>query len=131
MATHAIIREADRPRIDRGGGAATVQMTTAAAGARGLMNGFTDLPPGGGIPLHWHDVEEAVLVVAGDAVAVIDGVEHSAGPGDTVWVAAGVPHCFLNRSARPVRIFWTYASAAATRTLAETGETRPVAAEGA
>lgn len=70
------------------------------------------------------------MVLEGDAVAVLDGVEHHLGPGDTTWIAANIPHFFRNASAAaPMRIFWTYASVTATRTLVATGETRPVAAE--
>lgn len=119
----AIRREADRPRIARGGGAATVQMITPDTGAVALLNGFTDIPPGGGIPLHFHNCEESVLIVAGVALVEIEGEAQHAGTGDVVWIAAGLRHRFSNPSAgAPLRIFWTYASAAATRTLVGTGE---------
>lgn len=124
-------REAGRPRIARGGGASTVQMITPDSGARDILNGFTDIPPGAGIPLHFHNCEESVLIVAGRAAVEIDGRRHEAAAGDVVWVPAGLPHRFSNPSAgAPLRIFWTYASAGATRTLVATGEERPVAAEG-
>ena len=125
----SILTEAGRPRFDRGGGAATVHMATAACGARGLLNGFTDIPAGGAIPLHLHDVEESVLVLTGRATAEIDGTPHPVGPGDVVWIEAGAPHRFVAGPDGPVRIFWTYASAAATRTLVASGETRPVSDE--
>ncbi|NNU80319.1 cupin domain-containing protein [Halovulum dunhuangense] len=126
----SIVREQERPRVARGGGAATVQMVTAAAGARTMINGFTDIPPGAGIPLHFHDCEESVLVVSGRALVELDGVRHEAEAGCVTFVPSGVPHRFLNPSeAEPLRIFWTYASGSATRTLVETGETRPIATE--
>ena len=56
--------------------------------------------------------------------------EHHLQPGDTTWIATGVPHRFCNLSAtEPMKIFWTYASVDATRTLVATGETRRVDAE--
>jgi quercetin dioxygenase-like cupin family protein len=49
---------------------------------------------------------------------------------DTTWIAANVPHRFVNASSdAPMRIFWTYASIDADRTIIATGETRPIAAE--
>ena len=58
------------------------------------------------------------MVLEGDAIAELDGVQHQMGANDTTWVAAGVPHRFINASAtRPMRIFWTYASVDATRTV--------------
>jgi len=129
-AKSAIRREAERPVHARGGGASTVQMVTPDSGARSFINGFTDIPPGGGIPLHFHNCEESVLVVSGEALVEIDGETRPARATDVVWIAANVPHRFLNPSpGEPLRIFWTYASATATRTLVETGEERPVVSE--
>ena len=125
-----ILHESDRPKIARPGGAATVQMVTPDCGAAAFLNGFTDIPPGGAIPLHFHDCEESVLVVSGAARVEIDGTFHEAKAGDVTWLSAGVPHRFLNPSeSEPLRIFWTYASVTATRTLVETGETGPILAE--
>lgn len=126
----AHVREASKPRHARAGGASTVQMITPSEGAKELLNGFTDIPPGSGIPLHYHNVEESVLVLAGHPDVEIDGQVTKAGPTDVLWIAAGLPHRFVNRSeSEPVRIFWTYASADATRTLVETGQTARVAVE--
>ncbi len=122
MTGSALRREADRPRIARGGGASTVQMITPDTGARNILNGFTDIPPGGGIPLHFHDCEESVLIVTGHALIEIEGALHPAQAGDVCWIAAGLKHRFSNPSPdTALRIFWTYASAAATRTLVESG----------
>ena len=69
-------------------------------------------------------------MLEGRAVAVVDGAEHAVGAGDTVWIPPEMPHYFRNASGtEPLRIFWTYADAHATRTMVATGETRPVAAE--
>lgn len=126
----AVLRPAERPLANRGGGARTIPMVTPACGSTQLLNGFTLFEPGAAIPLHFHNCEESVLIVEGDAIAVINGVEHQLGSGDTTWLAPNIPHFFRNASATdPMRIFWTYASVEANRTLVENGETRPIAAE--
>ena len=126
----AVIRPAEQPMADRGGGARTIPLVTPRSGARQLINGITIIAPGAAIPLHFHDCEESVIVLEGNAVAVIDGEETSVGPGDTSWIPPLLPHFFRNPSATDtLRIFWTYASVTATRTLVATGETRAVAAE--
>jgi quercetin dioxygenase-like cupin family protein len=131
MTGSALRREADRLRIARGGGASTVQMITPDTGARQILNGFTDIPPGAGIPLHFHDCEESVLIVTGEAQVEIAGALHRAQSGDVVWIAAGLAHRFSNPSDnRPLRIFWTYASAEATRTIVETGAVSRIASAG-
>jgi len=129
-ATAIVLRPSEQPLADRGGGARTIPMVTPACGSAQMLNGFTMFEPGARIGLHFHNCEESVLVVEGEAIAMIDGVEHHLKAGDTTWVPAEVPHFFRNPSATAsMKIFWTYASIAATRTLVATGETRPVAAE--
>ena len=125
-----ILRPAERPVADRGGGSRTIALVTPGCGAQDMMNGITIIGPGSAIPEHFHNCEESVVVLEGQGVAVIEGVRHPVGPGDTSWIPPGVPHFFCNGSDRaPLRIFWTYASAEPTRTLVATGETRPVSAE--
>jgi putative monooxygenase len=126
----AVLRPSDRIPHDRGGGCSTVQLVTPACGASQLINGITTFAPGAAIGLHWHNCEESVMVLEGDAVVVVGDVEHPLKAGDTTWLPPNVPHFFRNASQeRPMRIFWTYASANATRTLAATKEERPIAEE--
>jgi putative monooxygenase len=130
MATSAILRPGEQPMADRGGGARTIPLVTPASGSTQLLNGITIFDPGAAIGLHFHNCEESVMVLEGKAIAVLDGVEHRLGPGDTTWIQADVPHYFRNASTTEgMQIFWTYASIQATRTLVATGETRPIAAE--
>jgi putative monooxygenase len=126
----AILRIDERPMANRGGGARTIPMVTPGCGSTELINGFTLFEPGAAIGMHFHNCEESVLIIEGEAIATIDGVEHRLSAGDTTWVAPNVPHFFRNVSdTAPMRIFWTYASIEATRTLVASGETRPIAAE--
>lgn len=125
-----VIRPADQPVADRGGGNRTIPLVMPGTGAQQLINGMTIIAPGGAIGEHFHDCEESVIVLEGNGIAVIDGAEHLVGPGDTSWIPPGLRHYFRNASTvETLRIFWTYASVTATRTLVATGETRPVAAE--
>ena len=126
----AILRLSERPTNDRGGGARTTPLVTRACGSTSLINGITAFDPGAAIGLHHHNCEESVMVIEGRAIVEIDGVRHSLQTGDTTWIPANLPHRFINASdAAPMRIFWTYASIDATRTMAATGETRSIDAE--
>jgi len=126
----AILREAEHPKISRAGGASTTQLVTPACGAGAFLSGFTDIPPQAAIPLHYHNCEEAVLVVSGRAIVEVDGEQFGASAGDVVWQPENLPHRFINPSkTEPLRIYWTYASVDATRTLVATGETGPILAE--
>jgi putative monooxygenase len=126
----AILRPADIRPHERGGGARTIPLVTSQVGSRSLLNGITEFGPGGSIPLHTHNCEESVMVLEGEAIAEIDGLRHRMGPTDTTWVPADVPHRFINASeTAPMRIFWTYASIDATRTIVATGDTRSIDSE--
>jgi quercetin dioxygenase-like cupin family protein len=95
-----------------------------------MINGITAFEPGAAIGLHKHNCEESVMVLDGQAIAEIDGVQHYLGPNDTTWIPADIPHRFINASgSESMRIFWTYASIDATRTMLTTGETRSIDAE--
>ena len=118
----AILRPNELKSYDRGGGARTTPLVSPALGASGFINGITEFAAGVAIPFHSHNCEESVMLLEGEA--------HRMSPLDTTWIPPNVPHRFRNLSnEKPMKIFWTYASVTATRTLIETGETRPVSAE--
>lgn len=119
-----ILRPSQLAVKDRGSGIRTTPLVTARTGSIQMLNGITTLDPGAAVPLHFHNCEESVLVVSGDAIATVDGVEHRLAPGDMSWIPAGVPHFFRNLSdSEPMSIFWTYGSMDATRTMVATGIT--------
>ena len=126
----AIVRASGQPVADRGSGNRTIPMVMPSSGTSTVINGITIIAPHSAIQEHYHNCEESILILEGDAIAVIDGERHHLQAPDVSWVAANVPHYFQNASdTEPLRIFWTYASIAATRTSVATGETRPIAAE--
>lgn len=115
---------------ERGGGARTIPLVTPHIGAGSFLNGMTIFKPGAAIPLHTHNCEESVLLLEGNAIAEIDGERHEIKAGDISWIPEGVPHRFINASqTEGMKILWIYARTDATRTLVETGDTRPVLAE--
>lgn len=119
--TPAILRPDTLPVNDRGNGARTIPLVTRACGSTSLINGITAFDPGAKIGLHYHNCEESVLILEGEAIAEIGGTRHSLKAGDTTWIPANLPHRFLNETDAPMRIFWTYADIDATRTMVETG----------
>lgn len=126
----SILRPSDVRPHDRGGGARTTPLVTRKCGSTSLLNGITAFEGGAQIPLHSHNCEESVMVLEGNAIAIIDGIEYPLETHDTTWIPSGVPHCFKNASStEKMSIFWTYASVDATRTLIATGETRSIDAE--
>lgn len=129
MTEPAILRPTALMTNDRGGGARTTPLVTRSCGSTSLINGITAFDPGAAIGMHMHNCEESVMVIEGEAIAEIDGVQHYLATNDTTWIPANVPHRFINATDQPMRIFWTYANIDATRTMIATGETRTIDAE--
>lgn len=129
-AKYAVLRPDQIKSHDRGGGARTTPLVMPSVGATTFINGMTEFGPGAAIPFHSHNCEESVVLLSGHAYLDIDGEVQELKPQDTTFIPPNVPHRFRNMSqTEPMKILWIYASANATRTLMETGETRPVSAE--
>jgi quercetin dioxygenase-like cupin family protein len=125
-----VLRPSEIRSHDRGGGARTTPLVNPTIGAKGFINGITEFAPGAAIPFHSHNCEESVVLLEGDAMLDIGGKEFPVKPFETTWIPPNVSHRFRNLSATlPMKILWIYASTQATRTVTETGETRPVSAE--
>lgn len=118
-----ILRPAELPRKDRGNGASTVPLVGAHLSATSFLNGITTFAPGAAIGHHSHNCVESVAVIEGTAWVDIDGTEHYLNTYDTTFVPANIVHRFRNASdTEPMKIFWTYASIEATRTMAGTAD---------
>ena len=121
--TAKVIRPAQMSPMARGGGVRTWYLVTPDHGARTFVNGITEFDIAASLPLHWHNCEESVLILEGEAVFEAGGERHVMVPHDITWVPAGVSHRFANGGSGRLRIFWTYGSITPSRTLLATGET--------
>lgn len=110
--------------FDRGTGVKTLPLVGKwnTEGNR-VTTGITIFGPGTQIPLHSHNVEETVMVLEGQATAVVADDRFELQAGDVTWVPSGVPHCFINRGQGQMRIYWVYGGRDVTRTISATGET--------
>ncbi len=127
----AVLRPADLPRHDRGGGASTTALVGPTCGAQAFINGITTFAPGTKIPFHSHNCEESVMLLEGNAILDIEGQDSvQLQPLDTTWLPPNLSHRFRNLSdTESMKILWIYARVDATRTLTESGQTNFVSAE--
>lgn len=126
-----VLRPDEMPRYARQGGANTIPLVMPHRGATQFVSVITTLPPGAKIPFHHHNCEESVMLLEGEALMdLADGSTHALKPMDTTWIPTGYGHRFRNPSdSKPMRILGVYGRTDATRTLTDTGETRPISAE--
>jgi mannose-6-phosphate isomerase-like protein (cupin superfamily) len=120
-----VIKAAQVGRLGRGGGVETIPLITrtTAAEENTITTGISVYPPGTGAPLHSHNCDEHVTVLAGSAEVEIAGQVTSLEPDDTTYVTAGIVHAFRNTGGTPMKILWVYSSDYVTRTFADTGRT--------
>jgi quercetin dioxygenase-like cupin family protein len=63
-------------------------------------------PPNDGVPPHTHTTEdETFIVLEGELVLTVGGVEHTLGPGDVAFGPRGIPHRFENRTDASTRFY--------------------------
>lgn len=118
------------PTHERGGGARTTPLVTKSVGTQSFITGYTAFDGGVEIPFHSHNCEESVVLMEGNAILDIDGLEYQLKPHDVTYIPPNVPHRFRNVSkTEPMKILWIYANVDATRTLMASGVTNPVSAE--
>ena len=118
------LRGASLTSLSRGNGVSSIPYVGKwNSRVSSVTTGITRIPPGQGIPLHTHNVEETVLVLAGTATVTVADADMTAVAGDATWVPATVPHCFVNAGAELLTIYWVYAGLHVTRTICATGET--------
>ena len=123
MTESHVLRFKDQPVVDRGTGVTTYPLVSRRLGSENLTNGITVFGPGAKIARHWHNCDESVVILEGEATCEIDGKTFPMSQYDATFVPANVPHRFLNQTNQRVAILWTYGAGYVTRTFADTGVT--------
>lgn len=91
----------------------------ASGGRLTLYEGM--LPPGGP-PLHVHDFDEVILVLAGRLIVQLDESVDELKAGDFAWLATGHAHTFANTGHEPTRALGLAMPSGIEHLFAERGE---------
>lgn len=119
MAEPRIIRGDAVEHLERAPGVAVSAYVTREAGASEISSGITAFAPGCANTAHYHNAEESVIVIEGEGILMLNGVEHPVKAGDAAFITPGAHHRLTNTGATPFRIAWAYATVEVTRTLVE------------
>ncbi len=87
------------------------------AGAQNLQMGEVRMSARSQIPLHTHNVEEAIIILEGTLEAVVGKEKRILRGGTTLLAPAGVPHSLANKGGKSARIINAYPSVSVTRNL--------------
>jgi quercetin dioxygenase-like cupin family protein len=77
---------------------------TVTAGDYALVNQVLDLPPGSGVPQHYHSGPVVVTVVTGELTLVDADGERIVRAGKSWTEKAGDKHAIMNKSAGTIRV---------------------------
>lgn len=123
MSDRLIVKVDEEPVVARGNGIETTLLIGHEKCDAKVTSGITSFPPGADVPVHSHNCDEQVVILEGEAEVEIEGSRTRLKPNDTVYVAAGRWHRFVNAGAGRLRILWIYDSPEVTRTFKGSGKT--------
>lgn len=118
-----VFRREDIAAFDRGNGVVTHLFCNEAKCGAGVTTGTTVLPVGRSVALHYHNCDEQIVILSGQAETEFQGRRTPIGPMEVAYIPAGEVHCFHNVGDQPVIMLFIYDAGEVTRTFAETGET--------
>jgi len=107
----SVVRRDDRPVVVRGPRLPTLQrLVDRASGSEAvtvLINTFTS---GQSVPEHTHEVEEVLLVTAGECTVTVDGQPEPARTGDAVIIRPRTSHAISHDDDAPCTVVAVLAS---------------------
>jgi quercetin dioxygenase-like cupin family protein len=123
MATTRIFKFDDVPvRHTANGAILRALIDRETCGSR-LKTGTVTFPAGHAVEIHRHNCNEMIVVLSGRCAVELEGVRTELKPFDTVSVAAGQWHRFLNTGDEPFTILAVYDAEIVERTFQATGKT--------
>jgi quercetin dioxygenase-like cupin family protein len=95
----SIVRRGDRPVLVRGSRLPTLQRLVDRTSGSNAVTVFINTFTGGeAVPEHTHEVEEVLLVTAGECTVTVDGRPEAARTGDAVIIEPGIRHAISHNS---------------------------------
>ena len=84
-----------------------------------MSGGYGLFHPGGRLPAHFHDFDESICIIEGEATCVVEGRRFRLSDGATALVPRGRVHYFINESDAPMAMIWVYAGPSPVRVVVD------------
>ena len=79
-------------------------------GAENVSMGIITLEPGASLPEHYHIVEDAMIVISGKGLFIVDGEMTPISKGCALLAPAKTKHYLINEGEEPLEIVYTWPS---------------------
>jgi len=107
----SIVRRDDRPVLGRGPEFPTLQrLVDRANGSEAMTVLINTFASDEAVPEHTHEVEEILLVTAGECTVTVNGQPEAAKTGDAVIVPPATRHAITHHSDQPCQVIAVLAS---------------------
>ena len=110
MAAAKLIRFDSVEHESRRPGVILTSLVDGRSGSTKISSGIAEFVVGASAPTHYHDAEETVIVLEGEGIMVLEGVQHRVKPNDGAFINAGAHHSIANGGDKAFKICWSYAS---------------------
>ena len=97
-----LIRHSERESVEAYPGVERQTIVGRDTGAGALSTSWVTISPGATVRVHRHKVEEAMLVVAGEGLAILGDERMPIKANETLLAPAGVHHGFINTGTEPM-----------------------------
>ena len=74
-----------------------------------MSGGYGLFHPGGRLPAHYHDFDESISIISGQATCVVEGRHYAMSDLATALQPRGRVHYFINESSGTMEMLWVYA----------------------
>ena len=98
----SIIRHSEREKAQLAPGVTRQVIVSRETGSGALTTSYVVIAPGASSPIHRHKVEEGMLIMAGEGLAIVNGQEVPIKANETLLSPAGETHGFVNTGSEPL-----------------------------
>ena len=110
-------RFSEMPVYELSNGTFFTDLFAKRLGASGICGGYGRFATGASLPCHFHEYDESITILGGEAHCLVQGASFHLNNLDTAFIPTGKPHRFLNQGDTEMAMIWVYAGDEPDRTI--------------
>ena len=112
-----VIKREEVEGLRRAPGVSVAGSVTKENGATEISSAITTFQAGTSNSAHFHNAEEAVIVIESSGTLMINGEQHDVRQYDSAFITSDTHHRLIDTGKTPFKIAWSYATEDILRTL--------------